>query len=402
MNFAISLRKLFLNKFIKIIKLVDELNDEIYDDQWLVFAQLNKINSLVDELIDHVWLMIYNKKREKNKVINIGVDKDKVIEGYVNIYNEIVDDKIELVSGISELFDNAIEKKEFKNLKDDVLKLIDNSRICDVKRKGCKKDNKEKDSDDSKNVNDNDNDNDDNDNNNNNLIDRLLNNKDKLHNFSDKVLNNLIIVAKLKEKLLINIEKIRAIFNKIENISKKDIRLKLDKYKKLNILIDDLINHIWRMMYGKNRVNNEIDTIDCDKDEDIKRYTHKYINIVNYKLILINAVSNSIDELMKGFDLDTSNDIVVKKLKDLKSIIIKSVDKFNSYIKLDIKKKDIEKKDTNNNIKHVVKINKTDNGLATSADIKTHIIDKRKLLEQRYKSLLETKKTIKNNIELIY
>ena len=166
------------------------------------------------------------------------------------------------------------------------------------------------------------------------------------------------------------------------------------------------------MMYDKNRVNNEIDNIDCDKDEDIKRYTHKYINIVNDKQILINAVSDSTDELMEGFDVGTSNDIPVKKLKDFKSIIIKLINKFNSYVKLDIKKKDIEKKDnkkndiekkdTNNSIKHVVKINKPDNGLATSVDIKAHIIDKRKLLEQRHKSLLETKKTIKNNIELIY
>ena len=31
-----------------------------------------------------------------------------------------------------------------------------------------------------------------------------------------------------------------------------------------------------------------------------------------------------------------------------------------------------------------------------------HIIDKQKLLKQRYKSLLEAKKTIRNNIELIY
>ena len=143
------------------------------------------------------------------------------------------------------------------------------------------------------------------------------------------------------------------------------------------------------MIYGKNRVNNEI--VDCDKDEDAKRYATKYINIVNDKLILINYVSDSIDELMEGLDVDTSNDTAVKKLKDFKSIIIKSVDKFNSYIKLDIKKKDIkkkdikkkdiEKKDTNNNIKHVIKINKPDNGLATSADIKAHIIDKRKLLK---------------------
>ena len=111
-NFAISLRKLFLNNITKIIKLVDELNDEIYDDdKWLLFTQLNKTNPLVDELIDCIWLMTYNKKREKNEIINISVDKDKDIEGYVKIFNEIVADKLEFVNGIIELFDNAIEKK---------------------------------------------------------------------------------------------------------------------------------------------------------------------------------------------------------------------------------------------------------------------------------------------------
>ena len=117
--------------------------------------------------------MIYNKKREKKEIIKTSVDKDKDIEGYVKIYNEIIAGKIEFVNGISELIHYAIERKEFRNLKDDVLKLIGNSRICDAKRKGRKKDNnKEKDSEDSKNVNNNNNDND-------NLIDKLLNNKDK-------------------------------------------------------------------------------------------------------------------------------------------------------------------------------------------------------------------------------
>ena len=64
-------------------------NDQIYDDdEWLVYAQLNKINILLDKLIDHVWLIIYNKNREKNKIINIDIDKDKDIEGYVNIYKK--------------------------------------------------------------------------------------------------------------------------------------------------------------------------------------------------------------------------------------------------------------------------------------------------------------------------
>ena len=66
------------------------------------------------------------------------------------------------------------------------------------------------------------------------------------------------------------------------------------------------------MIYGKNRVNNKIDNFDCDIDEDAKRYATKYINIVNDKLILIDAVSNSIDELIEGLDVHTSNDIAVK------------------------------------------------------------------------------------------
>ena len=63
----------------------------------------------------------------------------------------------------------------------------------------------------------------------------------------------------------------------------------------------------------------------------------------------------------------------------------------------------MKKKDTKNSIKNDAKNNnKPDTEPATSVDIKAHIIDKQKLTKQRYKSLLETKKSIKNNIELIY
>ena len=108
---------------------------------------------------------------------------------------------------------------------------------------------------------------------------------------------------------------------------------------------------------------------------------------------------------MEGLDVDTSNDIVVKELKDFKRVIIKSIAKFNSNIKLetknkgiekkDIEKKDIEKKDIKkkDTVKErIEKINTKKNCIehdannkpATSADIKAHIIDKQKLIKQIY------------------
>ena len=302
---------------------------------------------MLDELIDHVWLIIYNKNREKNEIINIDIDKDKDIEGYVNIYKLIIDDKFEFVNRIVELYNNAIDQKEFNNLKDDVLKLITNSSICDFEREARKKDDNKKGSGvkrkgrkkdvNSKNVNINNDK--DNDKDKENLIDKLLNNTDKLHKLSNKVLNNLTNIAKLKEKILIDKKKVEEI-----NIPIKNIKLKLDKYKELNILYDDLVNHVWRMIYGKNRVNNEIDNIDCDIVEDAKTHLAKYIKIVSDKQVLIYSVSELIDELMEGFDVNTSNDIMIKEIIDFKKVVLKSIDKFNSYIKLETKKKGIEKK----------------------------------------------------------
>ena len=40
---------------------------------------------------------------------------------------------------ISEIFDNAIKKKDFRNFKNDALKLIGNSCICDAKKKSVRK-----------------------------------------------------------------------------------------------------------------------------------------------------------------------------------------------------------------------------------------------------------------------
>ena len=118
-------------------------------------------------------------------------------------------------------------------------------------------------------------------------------------------------------------------------------------------------------------------------------------------------MSELTDELMGGIDRNTYNNTPVSKMKVFKNNLVKRIEKFNSYIKYEI-----EKKYTENNTEPVTKIvvkkkntkpdTKPDNDLFTNDEIKTYIIDKKKLIKSRYKSLLETKKTIRNNIDSIY
>ena len=79
------------------------------------------------------------------------------------------------------------------------------------------------------------------------------------------------------------------------------------------------------MIYGKNRVNNKIDNIDCNIVEDAKTYLTKYIKIVSDKQVLLFSVSELIDELMEGLNVNNSNDTAVKEVKDFKKAVIKSI-----------------------------------------------------------------------------
>ena len=127
------------------------------------------------------------------------------------------------------------------------------------------------------------------------------------------------------------------------------------------------------------------------------------------------------NELMEDIDKNTHNDITASKMKVYKNNLIKTIEKFNSFIKHEIEKKYTENNTephTENNTEPHTENNtepdteivakkkntkpdaKINTDLATSDDIKAHIIDKQKLIKQRYKGLLETKKAIKNNIAI--
>ena len=127
------------------------------------------------------------------------------------------------------------------------------------------------------------------------------------------------------------------------------------------------------------------------------------------------------DELMEDIDKSTSNDIAISKMKMFENNVIKRIKKYNSYIKHEIEKKYTEnntesntenntESDTENNTKPVTKIvdkkkntkpdTKLDTDLATIDEIKKH--NRQTKNNKRYKSILEIKKTIKNNIDLVY
>ena len=135
------------NDFLKnddVCMLMNELHDEIYsDDAWLRFVELNKISTLLDQSFDYVQKMIYGENREKHETINI--DKDKDIDGYVSMYTDIVNDKLELVNRIGELLDNAMidvqnevsminEAKQADEIGIDRLKSIRNTLIKILER----------------------------------------------------------------------------------------------------------------------------------------------------------------------------------------------------------------------------------------------------------------------------
>ena len=172
---------------------------------------------------------------------------------------------------------------------------------------------------------------------------------------------------------------------------------------------DNILDYIWQVVYRENKVNNVINSIDIDKKEDAKGYANKYKNIVKDKISLVNVLELT-DELMGDIDQFTYNDTTKSKIKVFKNKLVKRIETLNSSIKYETEKKYTEnntKPDSENNTEPVTKIDvkkkntKPDIKLATSDDIKAHLTDKQKLIKKRYKSLLETKKTIKNNIDSV-
>ena len=151
----------------EICMLMNELHDEIYsDDSLLWLVEFYKINALLDESLEYVWKRIHAENREKHEITNIDIDKDNDIDGHVSMYTDIINDKLKLVNRIGKLLDSImfevqnvvdmvretdndsliydILAENLKKWKDDILELINSVNVC------AKPDTKKKDKPDTK------------------------------------------------------------------------------------------------------------------------------------------------------------------------------------------------------------------------------------------------------------
>ena len=113
MNKRLKKEKAKITKKIKLIyESIYELQDEIYsDDSWLRLAALEKIDALIDEVLNVIWNMIHGKNRINPEKIMI--DKYKDIDGYVSKLTDVINNKIELVNKMGGVIDHVMN--EIKN-----------------------------------------------------------------------------------------------------------------------------------------------------------------------------------------------------------------------------------------------------------------------------------------------
>ena len=78
-----------------------------------------------------------------------------------------------------------------------------------------------------------------------------------------------------------------------DDIHSDDSWLRLVALNKINVIIDEALNAVWKRFHGENRTNPE--TIEIDKHKDIDGYVSKLTDIINNKIELVNRICEAID-----------------------------------------------------------------------------------------------------------
>ena len=106
-----------------------------------------------------------------------------------------------------------------------------------------------------------------------------------------------------------------------DEIYTNDSWLRLVELNKIDAIIDEALNAVWKKFYRKNRVNPEM--IKIDKHKDIDGYVSKLTDIINNKIALLNRIYDAIDHAMSEIKNETNMiDEKIHKLSEMDNDIL--------------------------------------------------------------------------------
>ena len=106
-----------------------------------------------------------------------------------------------------------------------------------------------------------------------------------------------------------------------DEIYSDDSWLRLVELNKIDAIIDEALNAVWKKFYRKNRINPEM--IKIDKHKDIDGYVSKLTDIINNKIELLNRICGAIDHAMSEIKNETNMiDEKIHKLSEMDNDIL--------------------------------------------------------------------------------
>ena len=127
----------------------------------------------------------------------------------------------------------------------------------------------------------------------------------------NKQIDHVNLPARIRNDLSKNVEEICGFMNELHGeIYIDDSWLRLVELNKINVLLHEVLDYVWKTFYDKNREKHE--RINIGKYKDIDGYVSKYTNIVNDKLELVNRIGEILDCAM----IEVQNEVdMINKVK---------------------------------------------------------------------------------------
>ena len=193
------------------------------------------------------------------------------------------------------------------------------------------------------------------------IKDMIEDNKERTRHLDkiNKQVDHVNLLARIRNDFSKNVEEICRLMNELHSeIYSDDSWLRLVELNKINMLLDETLDYVWKTLYDENRENHE--RINIDKYKDIDGYVSKYTNIVNDKLELVNKIGEILDCTMievqnevdminevkqkeSDIDIETLNlmhEALAKIFKKWRDIVLEIINTDIACSKPDAKKKD--------------------------------------------------------------